>query len=138
MHRVILVSSMNTNRAYGTMKAEIPGYFLPQRFSPGRFTRYFRNLERRKKMKQRRLGKNGPMVSAIGLECMGMSGVYGLRDEAESITTVHRALVPSRPVAISASLLGLMLPTNLFRCQTTLSSMSRCAATERAGGANEV
>ncbi len=43
-------------------------------------------------MKQRRLGKNGPMISAIGLGCMGMSEFYGPGDEAESIATIHRAL----------------------------------------------
>lgn len=43
-------------------------------------------------MKQRRLGKNGPMVSAIGLGCMGMSEFYGPGDEAESIATIHRSL----------------------------------------------
>lgn len=44
-------------------------------------------------MKTRRLGRNGPLVSAIGLGCMGMSEFYVAgRDERESIATVHRAL----------------------------------------------
>jgi aryl-alcohol dehydrogenase-like predicted oxidoreductase len=40
----------------------------------------------------RQLGRNGPEVSAIGLGCMGMSGVYGHADEKESIATIHAAL----------------------------------------------
>jgi len=40
----------------------------------------------------RRLGRNGPMVSALGLGCMGMSGGYGPADDAESIATIHAAL----------------------------------------------
>src|SRR5216684_3460265 len=39
-----------------------------------------------------RLGTQGLLVSNLGLGCMGMSGVYGRRDEAESIRTIHRAL----------------------------------------------
>jgi aryl-alcohol dehydrogenase-like predicted oxidoreductase len=43
-------------------------------------------------VKQRRLGKSGPEVGAIGLGCMGMSTAYGERDDAESTRTLHRAL----------------------------------------------
>lgn len=41
---------------------------------------------------KRTLGTNGPLVSAIGLGCMGMSGAYGQADEKESIATIERAL----------------------------------------------
>jgi len=43
-------------------------------------------------MHARRLGHDGPEVSAIGLGCMAMSGVYGPADDAESIATVRAAL----------------------------------------------
>ena len=38
------------------------------------------------------LGSNGPVVSRVGLGCMGMSAFYGTADEAESISTIHAAL----------------------------------------------
>jgi aryl-alcohol dehydrogenase-like predicted oxidoreductase len=40
----------------------------------------------------RRLGADGPAVSAIGLGCMGMSGMYGPADRGEGIATIHAAL----------------------------------------------
>ncbi len=40
----------------------------------------------------RPLGSHGPLVSAIGLGCMGMSGMYGPADRGESIATIEAAL----------------------------------------------
>jgi len=38
------------------------------------------------------LGRGGPQVSRVGLGLMGMSGIYGPADEAESIATIRAAL----------------------------------------------
>jgi aryl-alcohol dehydrogenase-like predicted oxidoreductase len=43
-------------------------------------------------MDTRRLGRIGPEVSAVGLGCMGMSGMYGHADRAESVATIRAAL----------------------------------------------
>ena len=43
-------------------------------------------------MQTRRLGRDGPLVSALGLGCMGMSDFYGPADEGESVATIHAAI----------------------------------------------
>lgn len=43
-------------------------------------------------MEQRPLGRTGPQVSALGLGCMGMSGMYGPADRAESLATIVMAV----------------------------------------------
>src|SRR5713101_5811504 len=43
-------------------------------------------------MKQLPLGKTGPTVSALGLGCMGMSGMYGPADRKESLATLQAAV----------------------------------------------
>jgi aryl-alcohol dehydrogenase-like predicted oxidoreductase len=40
----------------------------------------------------RKLGRIGPEIYPLALGCMGMSGMYGAADEAESIATIHAAI----------------------------------------------
>src|SRR6266481_8339002 len=39
-----------------------------------------------------KLGASGPETSWLGLGCMGMSGMYGASDDAESVATVRAAI----------------------------------------------
>lgn len=41
---------------------------------------------------RRRIGRSGPVVSAIGLGCMGMSQFYGPTDDAQSLGTLQAAI----------------------------------------------
>src|SRR4029077_1938742 len=42
-------------------------------------------------MERYRFGNSDLTISAIGLGCYGMSGVYGPADDAETIATIRRA-----------------------------------------------
>ena len=44
------------------------------------------------KLEHRTLGRNGPSVSAIGLGCMSLSGVYGAADDAASEDLIRHAI----------------------------------------------
>jgi len=57
-------------------------------------------------MQTRHLGRNGPLVSALGLGCMGMSDFYGTRDDAESIATIHHALERGLTLLDTADIYG--------------------------------
>src|SRR5438067_11211369 len=57
-------------------------------------------------MKQRKLGRGGPIVSAVGLGCMGMSEFYGHHDDAESLATIDRAIDPGSTLFDTADIYG--------------------------------
>ena len=44
-------------------------------------------------MKQRQLGKNGPVISAIGIGAMSFSDFYGATDEAQSHAILSLSLI---------------------------------------------
>ncbi len=58
-------------------------------------------------MKQRKLGRNGPSVSALGLGCMTMTPVYGAVDDTESVATLNRAVELGVTLFDTANVYGL-------------------------------
>ncbi len=58
-------------------------------------------------IQRRRLGRNGPEVSAIGLGCMGMSAFYGNQDDDESVATIHHAIERGIDFLDTADIYGL-------------------------------
>ncbi len=67
----------------------LPPWLVPERAG---FSSNLMSLNEEKFMRKHQLGKSGPLVSAMGLGCMGMSEFYGARDDAESISTIHRSI----------------------------------------------
>jgi len=57
-------------------------------------------------LEHRTLGKNGPSVSAIGLGCMSLSGVYGESDDRAAIGLIHDAIARGVDFLDSADLYG--------------------------------
>jgi aryl-alcohol dehydrogenase-like predicted oxidoreductase len=57
-------------------------------------------------MNTRKLGRQGPAVSALGLGCMGMIGIYGAADDAESIATIHRAIELGMTLIVTSDAYG--------------------------------
>ena len=61
-------------------------------------------------MQSRKLGKQGPAVSAIGLGCMsiGLSDIYtsSAKDEAAAISLIHRALDQGVTMLDTANIYG--------------------------------
>jgi aryl-alcohol dehydrogenase-like predicted oxidoreductase len=55
---------------------------------------------------QRTLGRDGPVVGALGLGCMGMSEFYGPADPAESVRTLHRAIERGATMLDTADIYG--------------------------------
>src|SRR6516225_1695934 len=54
----------------------------------------------------RKLGNTGPEVSAVGLGCMSLSGVYGKSDDEASIALIHHAMDRGIDFLDSADLYG--------------------------------
>jgi aryl-alcohol dehydrogenase-like predicted oxidoreductase len=54
----------------------------------------------------RRLGVGGPLVSALGLGCMGMSDSYGAANRDESIATIRQALASGISLIDTADVYG--------------------------------
>ncbi|HYM04207.1 MAG TPA: aldo/keto reductase, partial [Stellaceae bacterium] len=63
-------------------------------------------MARSNKLEHRKLGANGPSVSAIGLGCMSLSGIYGDSDDAAAIDFIHEAIDRGVDFLDSADLYG--------------------------------
>src|ERR1700747_3227098 len=94
-------------------------------------------------MEPRRLGKAGPEVSAIGLGCMSLSGVYGTSDDEGGIALIHRAIELGVDHFDSSDMYGWgqneeLLGRALEGRRNGITIASKFGQTRRPGGANGV
>src|SRR6266581_3021080 len=91
----------------------------------------------------RALGKQGLKVSAIGLGCMSLSGVYGEANDAESETLIHQAIELGVDHFDSSDMYGWgqnegLLGRALKGRRNGIVIASKFGQTQRPGGANGV
>ena len=94
-------------------------------------------------MERRRLGNKGPEVSAIGLGCMSLSGVYGPSEERDGIALIHRAIELGVDHLDSSDMYGWgqneeLLGRALKGRRDKVLVASKFGQTQRPGGANGV
>jgi aryl-alcohol dehydrogenase-like predicted oxidoreductase len=92
---------------------------------------------------RRRLGKGGPEISAIGLGCMSLSGVYGKSDDAAGAALIHRAIELGVDHFDSSDMYGWgqheeLLGRALKGRRNQVLIASKFGQTRRPGGANGV
>ena len=92
---------------------------------------------------RRRLGRSGPEVSAIGLGCMSLSGVYGTSDDTAGIALIHRAIDLGVDHFDSSDMYGWgqneeLLGRALKGRRNGIVVASKFGQTQRPGGANGV
>src|SRR6201993_852968 len=92
---------------------------------------------------RRRLGKSEAEVSAIGLGCMSLSGVYGTSDDQAGIELIHRAIDLGVDHFDSSDMYGWgeneeLLGRALKGRRNRVVIASKFGQTQRPGGANGV
>jgi aryl-alcohol dehydrogenase-like predicted oxidoreductase len=92
---------------------------------------------------RRRLGDAGPEVSAIGLGCMSLSGVYGTSDDEAGVRLIHRAIELGVDHFDSSDMYGWgqneeLLGRALKGRRNGIAITTKFGQTRRPGGANGV
>jgi aryl-alcohol dehydrogenase-like predicted oxidoreductase len=100
-------------------------------------------MQDRAAIEKRRLGRGGPEVSALGLGCMSLSGVYGRSDDAAGIDLVRRAIELGVDHFDSSDMYGWgrneeLLGRALDGCRDGILVATKFGQTRRPGGANGV